>query len=349
MNCIVRSSVLLAACVGLWSCTNDPTGDLGGTPTSILADPGSLFIEQGDTALVVVELLDEQGGTIPASYTISSPSADIDVIVDDAFLPEYDADGNLSVPSEVSRLRVSVVGVNSGSTFFTVSAEGVSLEVPVKVVPTVLAATFSELTPDIGENLIVTMPAGLTFDAEATFTFEGAADPFIVDRAVDGTSVTLLVAPGTNAPLTIDGVHPDFAPDVSLTLNTADAVAATGTTVFTGSDATATAPEITIPAVGGSVSWYDIPATSPQYYKFVLATATTLTTTINWEDGAGDIDIAWYDGAGGFLGYFGAGTGAHPEVSTHSFDAGTYFIGPEIYSGSPGGWYSFTIEVVSEP
>jgi len=349
MNRFVRSSVLLAACVGLWSCTNDPTGDLGGTPTTLAADPGSIFVDQGDTTQIEMTLLDEQGATIPASYVVSNTSANIEVFVDEEFLPEYDADGNLVIPEEVSRLRVSVIGVSAASTSFTVTAGGVTTEIPVRVVPTSLSATFSELTPDIGENLVVTMPAGLTFDAEATFTFAGAADPFIVDRAVDGTSVTLLVAPGTNAPLTIDGVHPDFAPDVALVLSTSETITATSTTVFVGSDDTGTAPEITIPAVGGSVSWYDIPATSPQYYKFVLATATTLTTTINWEDAGGDIDIAWYDGAGGFLGYFGAGTGAHPEVSTHAFDAGTYFIGPEIYSGSPGGWYSFTIEVVSEP
>jgi len=349
MNRNVRSSVLLAACLGLWSCTSDPTGDLGGTPDHLIATPSSIFVEQGDTEIIEVQLYDEQGGQLPTSFTVANASANIDVTVDDEFLPEYDADGNLVTPAEVTKLRVNVTGVSAASTSFTVSASGLSVDIPVKVVPTSLAATVSNATPDIGEELVVTMPAGLTFDADATFTFAGAPDPFIVSRAVDGTSVTLLVAPGTNAPLTISGVHPDFAPDVALTLNTTETIDATSTSLYVGSDATGTAPEITLPAVGGSVSWYDIPATSPQYYKFVLATATTLKTTINWEDGGGDIDIAWYTGAGAFLGYFGAGTGAHPEESTHAFDAGTYLIGPEIYSGAPGGWYSFTIEVVSEP
>ena len=39
----IRSSVILAACVGIWSCSGDPTADEADVPVGILADPGVVF------------------------------------------------------------------------------------------------------------------------------------------------------------------------------------------------------------------------------------------------------------------------------------------------------------------
>ncbi|HET9295249.1 MAG TPA: hypothetical protein VFO06_13230 [Gemmatimonadales bacterium] len=343
MNRNVRSSVLLAACVALWSCTSDPTGDMGGTPDHIIADPSTIFVVAGETEILEIQLYDDQGGPLAASYTVSNTSPNIDVTVDEEFLPEYDKDGNLVTPEDVLRLRVAVTGLSAASTSFTVSAGGVDLVVPVRVLPVSFNPTFEPAVAAYGDTVLVTAPAGYTFSDSLIVSSDGVRDAYVVSVAPDGTSALVIPAPGTNGPLTIDGVFIDFAPGARLTLPS------DGTLVRPIQDDPLTAPEVTIPGVGESVTIFDVPGSSPQFYKFVLGTATTLKTTIDWADADADIDVAWYDGTGAFLGYFGAGTGAHPEVSTHAFAAGTYEIGPEIYDGDPGAWYSITIEVISTP
>ena len=343
MNRNVRSSVLLAACVGLWSCTTDPTGDLGGTADHIIADPSSIFVETGATEILEVQLYDEQGSPLAASYTVANASPNIDIVVDEEFLPEYDKDGNLVTPEEVLRLRVAVTGLSAASTSFTISADGVDLVVPVRVLPASFNPTFEPAVADFGDTVLVTAPAGYTFSDNLIVSSEGVRDAYVVSVAPDGLTALVIPAPGTDGPLTLDGVFIDFAPGARLTLPT------DGALTRPLLDDPLTAPEVTIPGVGESVTIFDVPGSSPQFYKFVLGTATTLKTTIDWADADADIDVAWYDGAGNFLGYFGAGTAAHPEVSTHAFAAGTYVIGPEIYDGDPGAWYNIKIEVVSAP
>ena len=52
MTRMIRSSVLLAACLGLWSCTSDPTADEAGVPTAIVASPAVAFVTKGASELV---------------------------------------------------------------------------------------------------------------------------------------------------------------------------------------------------------------------------------------------------------------------------------------------------------
>ena len=198
--------------------------------------------------------------------------------------------------------------------------------------------------------MVVTMPAGRTLLANATYSFTGGSPPpVVVSQAADGKSVTLLVAPGTDAPLVIKGVATDYAPTAGLTLSTSQVVTATTTSDFVGTDDYTTAPEIILPAVDGTVSFYDIPSAVDMFYKFVLPDSTTLKMTVEWQAASGDIDGITYGSTGNFLGYFGAGTSSNPEVAVHSFGPGTYFFGPEIYLGSPGTWYKVSFKVLSKP
>lgn len=462
MKRLLRSSVLLAACVGFWSCTNDPTGDLGGTPTKLAATPSSLFIDKGATELVDIEVLDEQGAAVPSTFSVTSLDPGVDVTVDDEFRPEYGKDGVLFVPDEVTKLRLNVTAVELVETTIHVTAGDLSTDIVVRVLPPLLEATFSELNPGLGDTITMTAPAGVLFTPNpasandtSKVTFGTAVAPVIVERDPNGTFIKMIVAPNSDAPATVTNLMLDYtAEDLRFTRNTdetvtapqfeflpatlsltdpriGDTVTITSTdpilkirsaatvswpggraaivtgwasdstaisvlpqpgssgpptingiivegaapqaqqfritlqadvgadtlslanqdiTLYTGSDDPATAPTITLPTgLGNRVGWYDLPSTSPQFYKFVVGVETTFKTTISWEVPSADIDVAWYTGAGAFLGYFGAGTGARPEVSTHTFAPGTYLIGPEIYDGDPGGWYQFTIEVVPAP
>lgn len=367
MNRIVRSSVLLAACVGLWSCTNDPTGDLGGTPTSLLADPGSIFVDQGATELVEIQLLDEQGGSIPTSFTVTSPSADIDVTVDDEFLPEYDADGNLFVPGEVTRLRISVTGINAASTSFTVTAGGLSTEIAVKVVPTSFDAAVSDASPAAGEPITLTAPAGFAFLAGAGVSFETGGDALVFSNT--GTDLTIMPILGSTGVATVSGIEVDFLPGVPLTLPLVTSVTA-GSTVaaMPGTDDPTTAPLLSTPASGGLYAFYDagtFPGTFPagdcelfadgdlyrcQWYRIEITTPGDLTFKGTWENTAdlgiyiADDTYAFFDGCDSH----GNGATSQPEECTVTFaTAGTYYIGmatfAEFYPDPDPAW--FLIEI----
>ena len=351
MTRMIRGSVLLAACVGLWSCSSDPTADEAGVPFKIVSLPSIVFVDQDSSELIGFQLVDELDGQIPTEWTFSNIPPEITVTFDSSFRPVYNPDGTLTLPGQQTEARATITGNSPGSFSFTVEASGKTLDISVKVLPASLPATFNTTTPNIGQDLVVTMPAGRKLRPTSTFTFAGAPDPIVIGIAADSNSATLQVAPGTDAKLVVTGVVADFAPAASLTLATTDVITATNVSDYVGTDAIATAPTIALPAnVGGTVEWYDIPATSPQYYKFVVTDTTTLKTTILWADDTGDIDVAWYNATTeAFLGYFGAGSSAYPEVSTHQFAPGTYAIGPEVYAGGPGAWYNFTIEVVAKP
>lgn len=349
MTRLIRGSVLLAACVGLWSCSGDPTADGAGVPTKIVALPAINYITQDTEELIGFSVVDQYGGSVPETWTFTTASPYFTVEMDSTYRVVYNTDGTLSIPDAQTEVRVTVRGVASGVGTITAEAGGLSVDIPVSILPANVPATLSTTTPDIGENVVLTMPAGLILLDDATFSAAGTGDPIVVSRAPDGSSVTLLVAPGTDGPITISGVTPDFA-DLNLVLNTTESVTATDVSLyFPGTSALGTAPSITMPALGESASFYDIPSGPVMYYKFTVTDTTTTKFTIDWADGGGDIDIAWYTDAGAFLGYFGAGTGAHPEVSTHQYAPGSYIMSPEIYSGGPGAWYKFTVEVVSQP
>lgn len=349
MTRMIRGSVLLAACVGLLSCSSDPLGNDAGVPYKIVSAPSTVFVTQGSSQLIGFQLVDELDGQIPTTWTIGATPAIFTVALDSSYRPIYNPDGTLTLPGEQTEVRATITGIASGAGEFTVSGGGKSITIPVKVVPSILPATFSNTTPDIGEQITMTMPAGLVLNFNATYAFGNAAPPIVVSQAVDGSSVTLLVAPGTDAPLTVTGVSPDFAPNVVLTLVTSDTVTATSTSDFVGTDDPSTAPTITLGAVGSSVSFYDIPSAIDMFYRIDLAVATTIKVTTDWADHGADVDQLYLNAAFGLIAPFTAATGAAPEVSTAVYAAGTYYIYINQYSGNPGDWQQITIETVSEP
>ena len=228
MKRLLRSSVLLAACVGFLSCTNDPTGDLGGTPTKLAATPGSLFIEQDATELVDIEVLDEQGGAVPASFSVAVLTPGIDVTVDDEFRPEYNADGVLFVPDEVTKLRLNVTGTSLVESTIRVTSGDLSLDIPVKVIPHDLDVVFSPATPAPGDTVTMTLPPELALSPTSAVTFPGNLNPIIIDRAVDSSSLRFIAAPTTDIEATVtlvnNRVFPQLAP---ITLTTGSKLTST--------------------------------------------------------------------------------------------------------------------------
>ena len=346
MTRMMRSSVLLAACLGLWSCTNDPTADEAGVPTAIVSNPTVNFVTQGQSQLITFGLVDELGGLIPSTWTISNVSPEISVTFDSTYRVVYkNGDSTLSLPDMQSQIRVTVNGLAGGSASLTVSASGVSQNVLVNVVPTSVPATITPSSSMYGDTVVVTMPAGYSLAADASFVSGIDEIPGLVfEVAADGSSAKVALPPGISSPLTISGVMVAFLPGTPLTIPTVASASRASQGDYTIAGVLPALPT----AVGGTLTFSDAYAEFEQFYQFTVTQTTTLQITTSWEDGDNDYDVAFWDDTGAFICYCGSFTGSMPEVSTHQFAPGTYYVSPEFYSGvySP---ITMTFEVLSVP
>jgi hypothetical protein len=226
MTRLLHGSVVLALCAALMSC-GDPTADLRGGPSRIVADPSALFLAQGETKNVTVRVLDDQGNELsePVSITSFAPTL-VTVSIDSGFLPGTDTTTAGQIP-DPTRTRLIVTGVGRDSGSVVLSAGGVLDTLPVRVLPvaTEFDATFSNQTPALGETVTVTAPAGFSFAADSGLTFAAGPTPIVVARAADGSSLTFLPGPNTVGKATFQGVVPSYAPALILPFTTNDTIA----------------------------------------------------------------------------------------------------------------------------
>jgi hypothetical protein len=232
MTRMIRGSVLLAACVGLWSCTSDPTADEAGVPYKIVALPSVVFIKQDSSQLIGFQLVDELDGQIPETWTLTSTSPNFTVALDSSFRPIYNPDGTLTLPEQQTEVRATITGTALGISNFTASAGGKSLVIPVNVVPGNLYATFSPANPAPGEVVTMTMPPTLRLTPASVITFPGNLNPVSVTIAADSMSATFINAPTTDTTAVVTNVFntefPTIAP-VTLTTKTKVTGAQSGT------------------------------------------------------------------------------------------------------------------------
>lgn len=323
MKRMIRSSVLLAASLGLWSCSSDQLADEAGVPTAIVATPTVAFVTQGETQLIKFGLVDELGGLIPSTWTIGAAPAAYTVTFDSTFRVVYNSDGSLTLPENQSEIRATITGISGGSGTFTVSASGISQDFTVGVVPTGFSATVApaDVVFGTGDTTTVTMPAGYALSPTSTFTAGTANPSYVVSMAGDGSTADIILTPGSTGPLVISGVLVDFLPGTPLTLPTETSVSRPA------QDDPATAPSITLPAVGSSLTFTDpVGDAVDQFYHFTVNGTESIRATISWAGGA-DVDLLWCTAdCSAFVGNFSGATGANPEVSTVLLAAGTYTL-----------------------
>jgi hypothetical protein len=341
-----KCGLLLLLAAGAGACGGDPTGSLQEAGKKIAADPSVVFVNQGANIFVVAQLLDDQGNQLPVSFESTDVGSQITVVKDTTFL-ETTNGTKLN-----TRERFVVTGLAPGATSFAISGGGLKDTVPVSVIPTSLAATFSNAAPGVNEAITITAPAGYSFGADATVeSVQGAG--FVQSISPDGTSISAIIPPGSTGPLTLSGVSAAFLPGVSLTVPTIDAVAA-GTTPMAGTGSTATAPEVPVPAVGATTNFFDSGTWSgaditadgglgAQYYKFTITEAGDYDFVTGWGGGS-DLDpVVCSDPTCSDGGAF-AGTGIdHPEVGTLTLDPGTYYFASVLFAGSPPPYFSLSI------
>lgn len=220
MNRFRSGTVPLFALLVLAGCNSEPTGDLRGGPTELIASPAQLFIEVGGVKNVEVGGVDAQGNPIDLNYEVTATGPGITVRRDSTFLPIFVNDSTLQAPAVGPRFKFIVEGTAYTATSFTVSAGGLELVVPVQVVPqTGFAGTFDKPVAVLGDTITLTAAPGTAFTETAELRLPGVADdnplhPIIVARGANGSSLSFLAPPNLNGPLTITEVTSVAAPDL---------------------------------------------------------------------------------------------------------------------------------------
>jgi len=330
--------VVLAAAAGLWSCNGDPTEAIR-EGESVRAEPSVVFVDQGSTEFVTVQLLDGQGNQLAADFQAQDIGPGITVAKDTTFLPT--TTGSLE-----TRERFIVSGLSATSTSFVIAAGGTTDTIAVRVLPTAIAATISNPAPAANEPVTVTLPAGYKFGAEAGVSGDQGSG-LIQSYSADSTSVVVVLPLGTAGTLTLDGVMADFLPGLNLSGVPTEATIAVSATPVEGTSSTSTAPVMAVPAIGATTGFFDVGTftgaditgdggVGAQYYQLVVAEAGDYTFTTDWPaTSTSDLDpVVCFDAACSAGEFAGSGSD-HPEIGTLTLVPGTYYFAVVLFSGAP--------------
>jgi hypothetical protein len=326
--------VVLSAALAVASCGGDPTGDDIEQGQHVVADPSSLFVGEGESKFVTVELVDVLGNQLAADFEAQNVGPGITVEKDTTF-----HNTTIGTTLETSR-RFIVTGVSGAATSFDLVSGGNSVTVATKVIPASLALTFSNPAPAANEEVTVTAE-GFTFLPNAFLTF-GADTAPTISVAEDGSSITILPPPGITAAPTVNNVEVNFARGAPLSIPATTELAVAPVTPLAGTSDPGTAPTIALPAIGETVRFFDAPdfvASADAFYKITVpAGVGGVTVTVNWNSAA-DVDLIEGNSACPTTFSptdcnFAAATGAKPESATYALAPGTYFIIAELFTGT---------------
>jgi hypothetical protein len=342
-----KCGLLLLLAAGAGACGGDPTESFREAGQKIVTDPSVVFVNQGASVFVVAQLQDNQGNQLTTDFGTANVASQISVITDTSFLATTNG------TTLKTRERFVVTGLAPGAASFEITSGGVTDTVPVSVIPTAIAATFSNASPALNEPVTITLPAGYTFGADATL--ESALGPGIVQSvAADGTSLTAIIPPGSVGPVTLGGLAADFLPGLPLTLPSIDSVSASATGL-PGTDAATTAPELPVPALGETVSLLDAGTFTgaditgdgglalAQYYKITVADSGAYTIATSWP-GVADVDeVLCFDVACSADPAFDGASANNPESATFDLDAGTYYLGIVLFAGGAPPYFQLSL------
>jgi hypothetical protein len=262
MNRVIRGTVVLAAALGAISCKGDPTGDLRNGVDHLIATPSALYIDNAGTENVVVEAVDEQGNRVASSFQLGTVGAGITVARDNSYNQVYDKNGNLVQPSTPTRVQYNVTADLYTASQFVVSAGGKSITIPVRTTPATLDTPLSTTTPNIGDTVTVTAPAGLEFDPANSEVTIGGTAAAIISRSA--TAISFVPAPGSTGPVSVSEVTPTYAPVGPFEVPTNESITVPPLPAFTFTPTTAG-------AVGDTIT-----VTAPGAFRFSPTSAPTI-------------------------------------------------------------------------
>jgi len=203
-------------------------------------------------------------------------------------------------------------------------------------------ATFSTAAPNLGDTVVVTLPATFRALDNVEISWSGAGPAIVASIAADSGSFKILAPTGATGVATVNNVALSFLLAVPISAPTVATLTVSSTlgTTQTGTGATGTAPVFTIPVAGGTSGIIDAGAgtfascaaifgDACRLYKFTLPIDRTFSVDATWEDGT-DIGIYFMNStATGLVGNGGCDAGGlngKPETCTQTLVAGTYFM-----------------------
>jgi hypothetical protein len=342
---------VLAIGVGSWACKGDPQGDLRGDAVEVIAAPSVLFINQGETELVLIEVNDAQGNQLGISdFAMVSNDPLVSVVEDSTFNLVFDAQGNAVRPVPWTRARFAVTGVGGVDATVTASGGGVSTDIPVRVVPLTVPAAFANGAGTINDPVVITAP-NLVFDTSPVAVgdtrcqadndaiapgIQPAVGFFeechVLSVAADGSSMTVAAGPDVagGAVIALGNVMVSFLGTLSLNVTTETAPTVDPTIpTAPGTDGSAP-PALPVPAnVGEATAFYDTYVMIDNFYTFTPAVDGNYTIELAWP-GTADVDLITDVGFGFTL--------DNPEVVTADLLAGVPIdVIADLYAGAQPG------------
>jgi hypothetical protein len=325
-------SVVLAASLGLVSCNGDPTGEFRNGPSQILAEPSTIFVDQGREQDVITTVIDSAGDPLASTWELTETGPGITVERNPDFLGT-----TAGAPLESQAQFIVTAGDTPTASSFTVTAGELSREVTVNVMPTAVpSATFSNLNPALNEPVTLTAE-GYTFlpNAEVVISADSA-----VILSNDGTSITFVPFPGGVGPANLQNVAINFLPTTPLSLLTTDSITVPPGPVA-GTLDPSTAPSLITPALDTFSVFFDMPdflgpdptqPTIDHFYELTVTETGQYVITVDWDIGT-DIDllVCLPDLSDCPLTSFVN----HPEKVRGVLTPGTYIVWVEDFTGAP--------------
>ncbi|MEP7324496.1 MAG: hypothetical protein ABI836_00985 [Gemmatimonadota bacterium] len=330
MNRLVRGSIMVVTAALAWACSTN-LGENGDQTDHLVASPSVLLVNNTDSQTVDVEALNPQGQQLAASFSISSPGTGIVVRQDTSFLP-------ISGGHVTTRARF-VVRATSTTTFantsFTVSANGHTITVPVKIVPANLDIVLSNPAPVLGDTVTLTAPIGLHFTSATTIVFGTgvtALTALITGLNADSTQISFLLPPNINTQVaTVSNVIVDYLPGQLFT------IATTGTASTPTVDSLQATINDATPNIGDTLTM-----TLAAPYKLITGTVVSLggkpVIEISRSADSSSLTFVPYPGASGVTAFTVSGLAPQPLPNlptTATVDLPTNFPGTASVATAP--------------
>jgi hypothetical protein len=220
MNRLVRGSVILAAAAVSWACGGLDTDGIDET-VELVADPGVVYVANTDSQAVFVEALNNLGQQLEGDFTVTNVGPGINVNYDTTFAPRPDVE---NLPTRVRYFVRASDPTSFVNSSFEVTANGVSVTIPVRITPANLTLDFSNPNPVLGETVTLTAPANLRFTPASTIVFgtgTTALSALVTGLSADSTQISFLLPPNINAQVAaVTNIVVTYLPGQLFTLNT---------------------------------------------------------------------------------------------------------------------------------
>jgi hypothetical protein len=322
MNAVKRCLAFFAVALVVAACGGDDTADQAGANLHIRATPGAVWTRHNSNpATILIDAVDNLGGNAEGSWSVGTVTGPMTVVLDTSY--QTTSNGSLALAS-----RFIITPTAAGEGEFVVNGTGGPVTVPVRIAPdtNAFAAVISDATPNIGDTITFTAPAGTRFTATTTVNFyagaqtntlqQGATPKIVSITPADSTVLRVIPPAGAQGWARITGIAAPSTPSLTSTARTSTSLATVDTKTLTG---TYTTPLTGIP-YNTAVT---VTLTQPGYRFRTATSASSLTLPFPGSTMAGVVTVVNPDSL--HITFFPPPGFANRAVATNLFNAAQSF------------------------